>query len=231
MAKKYDIGQVIGGVTIIGTVPDEKYNKYLLRCNTCGTEFVEYSTAVKKHQNGCYQCKLKKNREGWYNKEIGKTYSNLKILEFYEESTHKNKTKRTYMKCLCLKCNSVTSIPLARIKAGQAKECASCARKNLKLGWEFIKEDCVQNTRVSCLDKNDNNKNNTSGYNGVSRCKNGRYRAYIYFQRKQYYLGLYDTPEEAHKIRMIAEEKIYGGFKEWYVKEFPEKWELYCKKK
>lgn len=225
MPKKYEIGQIIGGVTIAGTIPDERYKKYLLKCNTCGTKFVEYANSVRKHKNGCSKCKYRKNREKYYTKEIGKTYNNLKILEYDEDISNKN--KGTYVKCQCLKCNSITSIPLTRIKAEKAKVCSFCSKKNLKLGLEFIKEDCVQNTRISTLKRKTNNKNNTSGYNGVSMFKNGKYRSYINFQRRQYYLGTYDTLEDAHKIRMVAEEKIYGEFLKWYAENFPDKWKKY----
>lgn len=223
MPKKYKIGQVVGGVTIIKKVPDEKYNKYLLKCNTCGNEFVEYATSVRKHVNGCVQCKYRKNREKYYTKEIGKTYGNLKIVGYDEDES--DAQKRTYVKCQCLKCNAITSIPMARIKAGQAKECVTCAKENLQIGRDLAQEDRIDGTRVTCIMKKTINKNNTSGYKGVSMCKNGKYRAYINFQRKQYHLGTYMTAEDAHKIRLLAEEKIYGKFLEWYASEFPEKWE------
>ncbi|MGN0378511.1 MAG: AP2 domain-containing protein [Butyrivibrio sp.] len=231
MPAKYKIGQVVGGVTIVGTVPDEKYNKYLLRCNSCGTEFVDYATFVRKHPNGCTDCNKEANREKRCKDEIGKTYNNLKIISYDKESTDNGATSSIYVKCQCLKCNSVSSIPLSRVKAGLVKECVSCARKNLNLGREFVKADSVQGTRLSCLDKKSVNKNNTSGYNGVSRCKDGRYRAYINFQRKQYNLGTYKSLEKAHKVRMQAEKEIYGNFKKWYADTFPEKWEQLNKKK
>ena len=59
MPKRYEIGQSVGGVTIVSKVDDEKYNKYLVKCNKCGTEFIEYSTRIAKHKNGCVQCKYK----------------------------------------------------------------------------------------------------------------------------------------------------------------------------
>lgn len=55
-------------------------------------------------------------------------------------------------------------------------------------------------------------KNNTSGVNGVSQMKNGRYRAYINFNRKQIPLGCYDTLEEAKDARRQASIKLYGEF-------------------
>lgn len=51
--------------------------------------------------------------------------------------------------------------------------------------------------------------NNTSGVKGVSRTKNGRYRAYITACGKWKSLGTYDTVEEATEVRKTAELK-YG---------------------
>lgn len=229
MPKRFEIGQVVGGVTIVGKVADEKYNKYLLRCNSCGVEFVEYATSVREHEYGCSQCKYKKRSQENREKYVARSeevYGNLKILGIDEDATNKDKNKRTYVKCQCLKCNDITSIPLLRIKTGQAKECAACARKNLDLGKEYVKNDSVCHTRISCISGKSVNKNNTSGYKGVCKGRRGKYRAYINFQRHQYYLGEYDTPEEAHAVRMEAEDKIYGNFLNWYAETFPDKWKL-----
>ena len=55
-------------------------------------------------------------------------------------------------------------------------------------------------------------KNNTSGVNGVSQMKDGRYRAYINFNHKQIPLGCYDTLQEAKDARHQASIKLYGEF-------------------
>lgn len=38
--------------------------------------------------------------------------------------------------------------------------------------------------------------------------RNGKYRAMVRFQKKTYYLGTYETLEEAAKARKTAEEKL-----------------------
>lgn len=55
-------------------------------------------------------------------------------------------------------------------------------------------------------------KNNTSGVNGVSMMKNGKYRAYINENYKQIYLGSFDTLEEAKSARKKASIQLYGDF-------------------
>lgn len=55
-------------------------------------------------------------------------------------------------------------------------------------------------------------KNNTSGINGVSQMKDGKYRAYINKNYKQVHLGCYDTLEEATEVRRKASNEFYGEF-------------------
>ena len=55
--------------------------------------------------------------------------------------------------------------------------------------------------------------NNTSGFNGVSIFSGtNKFRAYITVENRQLSLGLFDTPEEAHEARKLAD--IEFGFDE-----------------
>ena len=55
-------------------------------------------------------------------------------------------------------------------------------------------------------------KNNTSGYMGVSRDRGGRWRTQLNFQKKRYYGGLHDTPEEAARAYDELAKEIHGEF-------------------
>jgi hypothetical protein len=54
-------------------------------------------------------------------------------------------------------------------------------------------------------------KDNTSGYKGVST-KNGRFVAQINIGGKPVYLGLFDNPEEGHKLYTRLAKAIRGSF-------------------
>lgn len=51
--------------------------------------------------------------------------------------------------------------------------------------------------------------NNSTGYKGVSKMKNGRFRAYIKKNNKQISLGWYDKIEDAIEARQKAEKELY----------------------
>lgn len=56
------------------------------------------------------------------------------------------------------------------------------------------------------------NRNSKTGVNGVVKRPNGRYFAYINFKRKQIYLGLYESLNDAIAARKKAEAAIYGEY-------------------
>jgi len=56
-------------------------------------------------------------------------------------------------------------------------------------------------------------KNNTSGYKGVSYNKvSGKYMAGIQVNKKPIYLGLYDTPEQAYQAYCDAAKEHHGEY-------------------
>lgn len=53
--------------------------------------------------------------------------------------------------------------------------------------------------------------NNTSGFKGVARWKN-KWKAEIMADGKSRYLGLYDTPQDAHRAYADAAHRLHGEF-------------------
>lgn len=71
------------------------------------------------------------------------------------------------------------------------------------------------NLRLVCQSDNKANariyKNNSSGFKGVT-AKNGKWLAQIVRNKKNYRLGLFDTPEEAHSAYCRAAMEFHGEF-------------------
>lgn len=55
-------------------------------------------------------------------------------------------------------------------------------------------------------------KNNSSGYIGVSKARNGKFAAYIMSQGKRYNLGRYKTAKEAAGVRDCYAKELHGEF-------------------
>ena len=69
----------------------------------------------------------------------------------------------------------------------------------------------VTQSQITCYRKN--KKTNNSGYKGVCLHKQtGKYIAQISKNKKQYHLGLFNTPTEAHKAYRKAAKKLHGEF-------------------
>ncbi len=74
----------------------------------------------------------------------------------------------------------------------------------------------VDGTCIEWLEHRKHRVDNASGFRGVFRAKNGKYRVSIGFKKKRFYLGTFDTYEEAVQERLRAEDLIYGEFiKSW----------------
>lgn len=70
----------------------------------------------------------------------------------------------------------------------------------------------------------------STGVRGVT-VSGRKYRVGITFRKKIYYLGCYETLEEASKVRKEAETHIYGDFLKWYEKEGKVKHQKECEKR
>ncbi len=60
-------------------------------------------------------------------------------------------------------------------------------------------------------------KDNTTGVRGVYHVR-GRYMAKLVFQKKVYYLGTYDTMDEAARARKDAEDRVYGPTRAYHAR-------------
>lgn len=115
-------------------------------------------------------------------------------------------------KCRC-DCGRETIVGQTLLQSGRTKSCgclqSEMYRENLKL---------VGGTSVTILEahKKKLNRNNTSGHTGVyQERKRGRWIAQIGFKGKTYYLGSYDSKEDAVDARKKGEE-MHEDFIEWY---------------
>lgn len=211
-----------GEWTVLGPSPVKRYYS---RCQcSCGAiKDVNNSTLRLGKSTSCGHDKGKKLRENKYkesddkiiNKRFGKLIA-LKRVSYKGESVYL---------CRC-DCGNMVEVPAVRLLSGSTTSCR-CLRKNnsakhmskiMELGHEEIKKGHVEGTSLCHLEQ-DISKNNTTGVKGVSKMKNGKYRAYINLKRKQKYLGTFESLEEASEARMEAEEKYFRPILDKYAKD------------
>lgn len=68
------------------------------------------------------------------------------------------------------------------------------------------------NLRLADQAQNNWNSKNRSGYRGAYRNDKGTWMSAITVNGRSYFLGNYDTPEEAHQVYMEVAEEIHGDF-------------------
>ena len=222
------------------SVPLESGNRktvYTCRCTLCGSLFEADSPTLShflRSGGGCTACRKKRRQETKYGDLAGLRSGDVEVIGFVHAGSRKyGKTTKAKMLCRCLRCGREFEASAYAIRHGGVKSCAECVKQAaLPAGRDLRSYLAVAGTTPDALAPDKKVKSNsTTGYTGVSLIRSGsqkgRYRAYIYFRGRQYYLGAYDTPEQAAQARRAAEDEVYGGFLDWYAKTYPDKWAVY----
>lgn len=153
----------------------------------------------------------------------------VEILKILDTRPERNGKMVRWAQCRC-SCGKIFESRLSNVKAGQIKSCGHDRINDLDHGRNIRHEYDIDGTNIVSLTTGTISKNNTTGYKGVARTRNGKYRAYITFKRKQYHLGTYDDPALASKAYEAARNELYGCFLEWYAQNHPDRWDKMNKK-
>lgn len=198
-------GQRFGHLVAIKEVKHGKNAMWECQCD-CGNKVqVRRGSLTSGNTTSC-GCIRKENLTG---KRFGR-------LVAIRPVRYKNNELRWECRCDCGKTTYV--IPRS-LKSGNTTSCGCGMEGNS----QYALKDMIADTRIGSLYR-EKSKNNSSGHVGVYWNKlKEKWYAKIWFQRKQFFLGYYDKYEEACLVREKAEEKIHGGFLEWYAKEYQEK--------
>lgn len=196
---------------------DYKTRKYLCKCE-CGNEVSVMITSLRSGNTQSCGC-INSERITKQNKEKA-------IYDGYSQNKHFSRWKGMIERCYYPKhkdyhnyggrgitvCEEWREHPKAFIewieKEGNYKKGLSLDRINNDGNYE------PSNCKFSTATKQSLNRNtmssNTSGYPGVTRHTNNRWRARINVNKKRISLGVYATKEEAINARKEAEIKHYG---------------------
>ena len=123
--------------------------------------------------------------------------------------------------CQC-DCGKMVELGIEHLTSGNTKSCG-CLAKDVQR--EHVKallqrQSWVADTSIQRIRSDKLFKNNTTGYKGVTQCRSrdNRFEATIGFQKKAYYLGRFDTAQEAAAVRKKAEDLLHAGSVSFYDK-------------
>lgn len=192
-------GKVFGRLTVKEISPQKAPNggtRWLCVC-ACGNEVtVSGSHLVNGKRTSC-GCDAKYT----YSDITGRTFYRLTALYPLPD---RDKTGNVIWRCRC-ECGNEKNISYNSLVYGNTRSCGCQKREHESTLNSYLTH--VAGTSVDMLKSKKVPKNNTTGVKGVYLIK-GKYVAKIVFQKKQYFLGNYDTLEEAKKVRAEAEQLI-----------------------
>ncbi len=195
------VQQRFGRLTAIEpTQQRTSYGNVIWRCACdCGT-FIDVSgcNLVRGYTKSC-GC-LTAERKDISNRRFGN------LLTLYPDSD--KKTDRTKWICRC-DCGNICTVSISNLRNGHTKSCGCLANMEHRT---LIEGTCLELIASPYIPQN-----NCSGVKGVSYySRTNSWVATLTFQGRNYYLGRYETVEEAARARCEAEKTIVWPFLEKY---------------
>lgn len=178
------------------------------RCS-CGTERIISAHDLKAGKTR--SCKNPAHRHLYNRKDLTKQqFGMLTALYPLNKRDYKGSV---YWRCRC-GCGNYTDVTEDALVRGTCKSCGCLkekAQKNIPYTLHRVDGTCVE-----ILERRKYRRDNTSGFRGIYKRRNGKFKAGIGFKRRQFCIGTYDSFEEAVNARLEAEHLIHDGFIEAY---------------
>ena len=136
----------------------------------------------------------------------GRRYGKLIAIQ---PTDRKNAQGSIIWKCRC-DCGNEAEVSVLELNNGNCKSCG-CLKEEYQ---QRLRErlHLVDGTCVEWLEGRKWRADNSSGFRGVFRKKNGKYSVSIGFKKKIFYIGVFNKYEEAVDARLAAERLIHDGF-------------------
>lgn len=204
-------GETFGDLTVLYKSKDQKCYKnrgvlWHCRCS-CGNECDVLSTLLvtgRKTHCGC------KSSPSYYYVDIsGQKFNRLTALRPLPERDSKGSV---IWHCRC-DCGTEKDFSYNDLLYSNLRSCGCRQEEHAAKLGSFITR--VDGTSLNMLKSKKVASNNTSGVRGVYFIR-GKWVAKIVFQKKQYFLGAYDSLEDAAKARKLAENLLVDGISSHY---------------
>lgn len=127
---------------------------------------------------------------------IGQRFHRLTVMERIPSTPER---RLVLWRCRC-DCGNIKDFTTGELRSGRTHSCG-CFRQEItkRITSQPYREKLgmTDNTNYSRISSNKPSKNNKTNMRGVSKYKDGKYVAFIYFKKKRTYLGTYKTAVEA----------------------------------
>jgi hypothetical protein len=218
--RKISIGDRFGRLVVLEDLGVKDYGTrrfrtYLCRCD-CGKEKALPGTELGRGHKSCGCLHDEGNEKAL---GIGERFGRLTVI-------HKTDTSRAHSRvyeCVC-DCGNVVDVRRANLVAGNTTSCGCLHDEKFSEVNMNHFDSYIDGTQIAHISNGTISKNNTSGVRGVCWNKQKqKWTAYIRFRDKRYFLGGFNTKNEAAEARRQAEDEIYKPFLDtvepWFVAE------------
>ena len=199
-------GQRFGMLTAIRREKSKNGKTQWLCACDCGEERVVATSLLKSgkiRHCGCLANRIKYTRKlDLHEKRFGR----LVTVRMTDKRTRKGSV---IWACHC-DCGNDVEVPADYLMQGNYVSCG-CRKQELK---DSIGEHLtfVDGTCVEWLRSRKHRSDNTSGFRGISKSRNGKWKVGIGLRGERYHIGTFDTFEEAQAARLEAEKKLHDDF-------------------
>lgn len=195
-------GLVFGELTVLGKAENQARNGgvwWVCQC-TCGELYETPATLLLTGKRT--RCSGKAHSKNYASADI--TGQRVHMLTAMYPTEKRDSKGSVIWHCRC-DCGKETELSYNALLYGNTRSCGCRKHEHEQHLSEYI--SFVDNTSIDHLASKTIPKNNTTGVRGVYFIR-GKYIAKIVIQQKQYYLGTYNTQEEAAAARKEAEETV-----------------------
>lgn len=198
-------GKRFGNLTVVRRA-ENKNGRTCWVCHcACGTE--KTVTAHDLKSGKVKSCGSRIHRLGHCMKDLkGKRFGRLTAMY---PTDRRDRRGSVYWHCVC-DCGNNTEVTEAGLTHGNYKSCGCLKSENQKKISGQL--HLIDGTCVELLGDRKPRKDNKSGFRGVYLMKDHRYRVDIGFKKKRFYVGMFDTFEDAVQARLEAEKMIHESF-------------------
>jgi len=206
-------GQRFGILTVLSPTKERRQGNVVWECRCdCGNLYYQSERNLVRGFSKHCGCEKRRGNPAEFRDITDQRFNRLRALSPTDKRTGSGSV---IWHCIC-DCGKEADVSETALVHGSQISCGCRVQevgKELSTHLHFIDGTCIE------FLKRKQRSDNSSGYTGVYRTRNGKYRVGITFKKTRYYLGTYDTFEKAKQIRQDAEKRYHQSFVKNYEEE------------